>query len=131
TGRQRELDPQRRTVSGEYSRCPQLQRRTTTVSKSCLGVLFGLSLMAFAHPVAWATPSSIIFIPSTDVQAPNTNHLGFDGYFSYNNPSSGTVTDLGSTRAFRGRLEVGVDHIGSQPQPWLANAKWQLLAPKG
>jgi hypothetical protein len=98
--------------------------------KSCLRVLAGLSLMAVAATTSWATPSSIIFIPSVDVQAPDTNHLGFDGYFTFDNPGTGALTDLGYTRGFKGRFELGIDHIGSQDDPILFNAKWQVLAPK-
>jgi hypothetical protein len=99
--------------------------------KLCRPMLFGFGLLAAAATSSWATPSSIIFIPSTDVQAPNTNHLGLDSYFSYNNPRSGTVTDFGYTRGFNGRFELGLDFIGAQSDPWLVNAKWQALPQKG
>jgi hypothetical protein len=98
---------------------------------SCLRVLAGLSLVVTAATASWATPSSIIFIPSTDVQAPDTNHLGFDGYFTFDNPDAAAVTDLGYTRGFKGRFELGVDHIGSSEDPFLGNAKWQAIAPRG
>src|SRR5262245_7273762 len=87
---------------------PQIQRRNTML-KFCRGALAGISLLVAASTASLATPSSIIFIPSTDVQAPDTNHLGLDSYFSYNNPNSGTVTDFGYTRGFKGRFELGVD----------------------
>src|SRR6476620_5033289 len=62
---------------------PVIQRRYTIRLKFCAGALVGVGLLAVAATSSWATPSSIIFIPSTDVQAPNTNHLGLDSYFSY------------------------------------------------
>jgi hypothetical protein len=98
--------------------------------RSCLRVLAGLSLLAVTAATSWATPSSIIFIPSVDVQAPNTNHLGLDTYFTFDDPGTGVVSDLGYTRGFPGRFEIGIDHIGSQNDPFLFNAKWQALAPR-
>src|ERR1043166_3571818 len=97
--------------------------------KTCHSLLASLCLLIGVTVSSWATPSSIIYIPSTDVQAPNTNHLGFDGYFSFDTPAAGTITDLGYTRGFNGRFELGIDHIGSQDDPILGHAKWQLLAP--
>ena len=43
---------------------------------------------------AHATPSTLIWIPSTDIQADKTWHLGIDNYFS---PNAGTrsATDVG------------------------------------
>jgi hypothetical protein len=98
--------------------------------KSCLRALAALSLLAGTTVATWATPSTVIFIPSTDVQAPDTNHLGLDTYFTFDDPGTSPVTDLGYTRGFRGRFELGIDHIGSQDDPFLFNAKWQPLAPK-
>jgi hypothetical protein len=98
--------------------------------KFCLRTLAAVSLLAGTAVATWATPSTIIFIPSTDVQAPDTNHLGLDGYYTFDDPSTPAVVDLGYTRGFKGRFELGIDHIGSTKDPFLFNAKWQPLAPK-
>ena len=98
--------------------------------KTCLCALTGLSLLVAATAASWATPSSIVFIPSTDVRAPEQNHLDFDGYFTFDDPGTGAVTVLGYTRGFQGRFELGIDHIGSTRDPFLFNGKWQAIAPQ-
>jgi hypothetical protein len=58
---------------------------------------FGVALAAFAlcgltATVASATPSTQIWIPSTDVQAYKTFHLGFDTYIRANTNDDGSRT---------------------------------------
>jgi len=58
---------------------------------------FGVALAAFAlcgltAAVAFATPSTQIWIPSTDVQAYKTFHLGFDTYIRANSNDDGSRT---------------------------------------
>jgi hypothetical protein len=79
-----------------------------------------------------ATPSTIIWIPSTDFQAYGTWHLGIDNYFSVfkKGPASGGVafpTDLGLTYGVYAspllQVEAGVDMLEPQDSPWLFNGK--------
>lgn len=98
--------------------------------RSCLRALATFSLLAGAAVATWATPSSIVLIPSTDVREPGQNHLDFDGYFTFDSPAASPVTVLGYSRGFPGRFEAGVDHIGSSRDPFLLHAKWQALAPR-
>ncbi|MBU0610140.1 MAG: hypothetical protein KKI08_19810 [Armatimonadetes bacterium] len=73
--------------------------------------------------VAWATPSTLVWIPSVDIQAPGTWHLGVDNYFT---PTDGTrsPTDVGVTYGFaNGRAEAGIDYFGGQDDPFFFNAK--------
>jgi hypothetical protein len=58
---------------------------------------FGIALAAFAlcgltSTIASATPSTQIWIPSTDVQAYKTFHLGFDTYIRANSNDDGSRT---------------------------------------
>jgi hypothetical protein len=75
---------------------------------------------------AWATPSTLIWIPSTDIQADKTFHLGID---TFNVPSGGSwPTDYGVTYGFAGgKAEVGVDYFGGAEHPVYFNAKYLAL----
>jgi hypothetical protein len=87
-----------------------------------------LALTACAATTAWATPSTLVFIPSTDVQAPRTWHFGLDTYFTFDAQGSGNIVDTGLTYGLPGRIEVGIDHVGGSNDPFIGNAKWQPLA---
>src|SRR3990172_6553373 len=76
-------------------------------------------MLAACAGAASATPSTQIWIPSTDVQAYKTLHLGIDNYIRVKRASDGsrwpTAYDVGLTA---GRLpfeklqmEVGIDYI--------------------
>lgn len=89
-----------------------------------LAVLVALSLSTGA----FATPSTLVWIPSTDIQSAGTWHLGIDNYFT---PTDGTrsPTDVGLTYGFlNGRAEAGVDYLGGSDHPLYVNAKYLALA---
>jgi hypothetical protein len=90
-----------------------------------------LALTAVAAGAAWSTPSTLVFIPSTDVQAPKTWHFGSDVYFTPDTSSTGNIVDVGLTYGLPGRIELGFDFIGGTNEPLLGNIKWQALAEKG
>jgi hypothetical protein len=94
-------------------------------------VIACLVLTASAVTSAWATPSTLIFIPSTDVQAPKTWHFGLDTYFTFDGKGTGNVVDTGLTYGLPGRIEVGLDHVGGSDDPFMANAKWQIMPESG
>jgi len=81
-------------------------------------LITAMALSIAATGVAMATPSTQIWIPSTDVQAFKTLHLGIDNYTrtssggSTNRPN---VYDLGLTAGVlpfeKVQLEVGVDYL--------------------
>jgi hypothetical protein len=83
------------------------------------------ALHAAIAATAWATPSTLIWIPSTDVQAHRTWHLGVDDYFP---PGAGTSapTDVGVTYGGT-RWEAGLDYLGGTDDPVSFNAKVQVL----
>jgi hypothetical protein len=69
-------------------------------------ILLIIALCAVAG-AASATPSTLIWIPSTDIQAVGQTHFGYDIY----SPSSGdTLTDIGLTIG-NGKIEGGVDYL--------------------
>ncbi len=56
---------------------------------------------------AQATPSTLIWIPSTDVQPAGVTHLGDDSYIT---SSGATMTDIGPEWG-TGKVEYGVDYL--------------------
>lgn len=77
------------------------------------------AIVAMACGSAMATPSTQIWIPSTDVQAYKTVHLGIDNYVRAERKSDGSrdpnVYDLGLTAGVlpfeKVQLEVGIDYL--------------------
>jgi len=82
-----------------------------------------------AAGAALATPSTQIWIPSTDVQAYKTLHLGIDNYFrasgkgSFGNPNvrDNNVYDIGLTAGVlpfeKLQMEIGVDYMSLGIEP--------------
>ena len=97
-----------------------------TAQRAVLQALLAIACTAVAH----ATPSTLVWIPSTDIQADKTWHLGVDNYFS---PGNGSLpTDYGLTYGLlKGTAEVGVDYFGGVQYPWSLNAKYLLTPEKG
>lgn len=100
-----------------------------------------IAVMALAGP-AFATPSTHIWIPSTDIQPYKKVHFGFDQYQKVEKNDDGTweadIVNNGITVGVlpydKFQMEVGVDyrHIGSteyNDDPWYFNAK--LGTPEG
>jgi hypothetical protein len=87
-----------------------------------------VGLLADAMGAAWSTPSTLVFIPSTDVQQPKTWHFGLDTYFTFDRKATGNLVDTGLTYGLPGRIEVGLDHVGGTNDPLMGNIKWQPVA---
>lgn len=90
-----------------------------------------LIALATAAVAAGATPSTLVWIPSTDLQADRTWHLGIDNYFAP--PRAGVdntpVYDFGLEYGFAGgRAEVGLDYLTGFADPIFFNAKYRLSA---
>lgn len=98
-----------------------------------------ISLLVFLAGIAYATPSTQIWIPSTDIQPYKKVHFGLDGYIktkSQNGATEPTITNLGLTTGVlpfeKIQLEVGIDYRdtgGEHVYPLLFNAK--LGTPEG
>lgn len=92
-----------------------------------------LSLLLFANSVSYATPSTQIWIPSTDIQAFKKMHFGFDTYIkteSQDGTTEPTVTNVGLTVGVlpleKVQMEIGIDYRdagGEHTYPLLFNAK--------
>jgi hypothetical protein len=93
-------------------------------------------ILVAAAGTAMATPSTQIWIPSTDIQPFLTGHLGIDNYFRASRNASGgrdpNVLDIGLTAGVlpfeKVQMEVGIDYlvIAANPNdqhPWSGNAK--------
>lgn len=84
-------------------------------------------LVMTAAGAALATPSTQIWIPSTDIQAFKTVHLGIDNYFraSTRHAAGGTrdanVLDIGLTAGIlpfdKVQMEVGIDYLVAAAEP--------------
>jgi hypothetical protein len=87
-----------------------------------------LLVFAFTLP-ARATPSTLIWIPSTDIQPADKVHFGIDNYFTVNagdTTGAFTTPDYGLTWGFKNG-EVGIDYIASQDKPLYFNFKYLLM----
>jgi hypothetical protein len=79
----------------------------------------------------YATPSTQIWNPSTDIQTAKTVHLGIDNYFSVvenGNPSGcyAFPTDVGVTYGLIKNMEIGIDAMEPTANPLYFNAKYGL-----
>ena len=97
--------------------------------------LITLIFMCSIFSTVSATPSSVIWIPSTDIQASDKTHFGIDTYFTLKpmqaSESTGAFTtpDIGVTWG-KENLEFGLDYIAQQNSPVLFNAKYKFLGKK-
>lgn len=85
-------------------------KRTTKI------VALAMTLCLAAAGVAMATPSTQIWIPSTDIQPYKTLHLGFDNYIRTTSQGGGANTyDAGLTAGVlpfdKIQMEVGIDYL--------------------
>ncbi|HEU0264571.1 MAG TPA: hypothetical protein VFR01_02465 [Geobacterales bacterium] len=103
--------------------------------KTTKAVLLAMALMVAATVAALATPSTQIWIPSTDIQKYKTLHLGIDNYIRSAAEDSGVrapnTYDLGLTAGVlpyeKLQMEVGLDLITNgtnyDSHPTYGNAK--------
>jgi hypothetical protein len=78
---------------------------------------------------AFATPSTQIWNPSTDIQVAKTVHLGIDNYFSVSDNDSKPVNVPADTNVTYGlfkNVEIGFDYFGGSFDPMQFNAKYGL-----
>ena len=86
------------------------------MKKFTKSLIMATALTIATAGIAMATPSTQIWIPSTDIQAFKTLHLGIDNYTrTSSNSTVGDVYDLGLTVGVlpfeKVQAEVGVDYI--------------------
>ena len=88
------------------------------------------TLLILAGVCAFATPSTLVYIPSTDIQGAKTWHLDQDSYFYTDGDGPFTnFTDVGVLYGASSALEVGVDFLSGAKNPLWLNAKYQILSP--
>ncbi|OGF51345.1 MAG: hypothetical protein A2044_07140 [Candidatus Firestonebacteria bacterium GWA2_43_8] len=83
--------------------------------------------LVLAGAAVFATPSTQIWNPSTDIQAVNSFHLGVDNYFSIENNANKPYafgTDIGLTYGLIKDLEIGFDIVDPTANPLYFNAKY-------
>ena len=89
----------------------------------CIGALTGAVM---------ATPSTLVWIPSTDIQAPDSMHFGVD-YYAPTDDDLDATTVTGLTIG-SGKFEFGIDHLsidGGYEDPIRLNAKALLMDENG
>jgi hypothetical protein len=98
-------------------------------------LITAMALTVATTGVAMATPSTQIWIPSTDVQAYKTFHLGIDNYIRADKRAGGrdaNVYDIGPVVGFlpfeKLQGEMGFDFLGNSTEPndshpWSGNIK--------
>jgi hypothetical protein len=100
--------------------------------KTLNNIVMIFAIFVVTNSLTYATPSTIIWIPSVDFQGYGSFHLGIDNYaydFKNGKPYSGTAfpTDLGLTVGVLPssivQAEIGVDYMTPQWSPLLLNAK--------
>lgn len=89
-------------------------------------------LLLLAGSQLLATPSTLLTIPSTDIQPKGVWHLGADSVIFGGGAEAAPASfvDVGLTYGMTSRLEVGIDLVSGQDNPLWGNAKYQLLAPE-
>ncbi len=90
-------------------------------------LMFGVFLLSFLAGVGYATPSTQIWNPSTDIQAQGIWHFGIDNYFTVSGmPGSDYAfpTDAGLTYGILPGLEAGLDVFEPQAAPLTFNLKY-------
>jgi hypothetical protein len=98
-------------------------------TRGCLIVPILFVLGLFRIELSFATGSTQIWNPSTDIQKTGTIHLGIDNYFSVVKNSTKPYQinpDLGVTVGVWKYLEVGIDMIQPSPDPFYLNLKLGL-----
>jgi len=86
-------------------------------------------LVIFVTSACFATSSTQIWNPSTDIQARGTWHLGIDNYFTTVGPAEGGYalpTDIGLTYGILPGLEIGMDVFLPQASPFSFNLKYGI-----
>jgi len=90
---------------------------------------FSLFFLVALSGVSFATPSTQIWNPSTDIQATGVWHLGIDNYFTVAGLAEGgyaTPTDVGLTYGLLPSFEIGVDVFEPQTAPFAFNFKYGI-----
>lgn len=101
------------------------------MKKACLAVLAIMTFVCSTHGAAHATPSTQIWIPSTDVQPVGTVHVGVDNYTTvFKQPKDGghnAPVDIGLTigalETSIMNIELGLDLKEATDDPVYFNAK--------
>ncbi len=93
-----------------------------------------LFVLAFTLPAA-ATPSTLIWIPSTDIQPADKTHFGIDNYFTEKSLQAGEATGAFTTPTYGltwggKNFEVGIDYVASQDKPLYFNFKYLVAGKK-
>jgi len=95
-----------------------------TLIKQTFAILLAAATAFLASPAA-ATPSTQIWIPSTDIQAEGTFHIGIDNYFTAGTENTWSApTDIGLEYGIAKGWEAGIDIMGSSRKPLYFNFKY-------
>ncbi|HOX28522.1 MAG TPA: hypothetical protein PLQ76_05135, partial [bacterium] len=80
------------------------------LTKKFIKIISFAAIAFFISKPASATPSTQIWIPSTDIQKKGTFHLGIDNYFTMGTDNTWSMpTDVGIEYGIAKGWEVGID----------------------
>jgi hypothetical protein len=101
--------------------------KSLSALKKCLNICLISTATMFVPLAASATPSTQIWIPSTDIQAKDTFHIGIDNYFTGGGSNTWSApTDLGLEYGVARGWEVGFDVFGASRKPFYLNFKYGI-----
>ncbi|MBM3501675.1 MAG: hypothetical protein FJX74_23730, partial [Armatimonadetes bacterium] len=94
--------------------------------RALVNIVSGLAALLVAACAA-ATPSTIIYIPSTDTCPQGTVHLDYDTLFTVGQGADNSnATSIGAVYGLTDRLEIGFDYLTNTTNPILGNAKYKV-----
>lgn len=119
------MKTQRTAVNLNQAVIGNQKKRLSAILAGATFALVAFAMMLFPAPAS-ATPSTQIWIPSTDIQAKGTAHLGIDNYFSGGSNSWSAPTDVGLELGLGGGWEAGIDLFGASHKPLYFNFKYGI-----
>ena len=94
--------------------------------RALLSTVVCFALLVVAATWVGATPSTIIYIPSTDTCPKGTVHLDYDTLFTVGQGSANsTATSIGAVYGVTDRLEIGFDYLTNTTNPLIGNVKYK------
>jgi hypothetical protein len=90
-------------------------------------LMLTILVVVISSAACFATPSTQIWNPSTDIQSAGTWHLGIDNYFTTAWPQSGGTafpTDVNLTYGAMSGVEIGIDSFSPSSTQFTFNAKY-------
>jgi len=119
----------RTNIKSNFKETNMNRRNITKILTSVL-----ISYVVSSISAVYSTPSTQVWIPSTDIQDYKTIHLGIDNYFTmFTKLADGAYalpTDIGLTYGLFPQIEIGIDIFEPTDYPLMFNFKISILKTK-